>query len=60
MIAWPQAIIVGLSCISLGITIAKHGEPQGNHSIWTTAIASVGTYALLYYGGFFSVWGIAP
>lgn len=55
---WPQYVWMALSVLSLGISLAKHGEPEtGKKSIWMslTTFAIVG--ALLYFGGFFAAHG---
>lgn len=52
---WPQYTYVAITLIGLGITLAKHGEPQGDHSIWITLFAAALIYWLLFEGGFFGV-----
>lgn len=54
MIHWPQMIWISIVLISVGMEIAKHGEPkEGDHDAWSTIIAAVLLAALLYWGGFF-------
>lgn len=51
----PQAILVTISIISMGIEIERHGKEQtGKHDFGVYLIASVITYSLLYWGGFFT------
>lgn len=51
---WPQVTMIVLIAAGVGIEMVKHGEPQGNHNFWTTAISSVITVSLLIAGGFFN------
>jgi hypothetical protein len=52
----PQIILIAFSILSLGITLAKHGEyrSKDKHDFGATLIGTVISYALLYWGGFFS------
>jgi hypothetical protein len=53
-IGLPQIIMVTMYLLSVGMAIAKNGEPkEGNYSFVSTAIATVITVGLLYWGGFF-------
>jgi hypothetical protein len=51
----PQIIYIGLTLIGLGITMVKHGQPKsGKENFWTTFVATVIVFGLLYWGGFFN------
>ena len=49
-------IYLVLSCIGLGMSIAKHGEPKGNYNFWADLIAEAIVLWLLYMAGFFDVF----
>jgi hypothetical protein len=50
----PQLILLGLTVLSLGIHLAKHGEPKGTSwNFFHVAIADAIVLVLLYWGGFF-------
>jgi hypothetical protein len=50
----PQIIILGFMFISLGIHIAKHGEPKlTKYHFVADFISSAITCGILYWGGFF-------
>lgn len=52
---WAQYTYLALVLVSLGISLATHGQPNsGRKSFWTTAIATAITLWLLYEGGFFA------
>ncbi|MBH2976839.1 transglycosylase SLT domain-containing protein [Serratia marcescens] len=52
---WPQITWVVLVVLSLGVTLAKHGEPRtGKHSFWWQIFGIAATGWLLWCGGFFS------
>lgn len=53
IIGWPQGIYLVLITLSLGITIAKWGEPQTGTHGWGTIIGVAIVLPLLYLGGFF-------
>lgn len=51
----PQLIYLALTCLGLGMALAKHGQPKDDsHSFWWTLTASGICIGLLYWGGFFS------
>lgn len=51
----PQIIYLLLTFLSLGYSIAKHGEPKtGQNNCITDLIATIIIFSLLYWGGFFS------
>jgi LPXTG-motif cell wall-anchored protein len=51
----PQIILCVLYCLSLGVNLAKHGQPKtGKESFWTGLIAIIIVVTLLIWGGFFS------
>ena len=52
-IDWPQGIYLVLLLLSLGLVLAKHGEPREPYNIWVTLFGTALTLALLYWGGFF-------
>lgn len=51
---WPQITLIVLFALGLGLEMAKHGQPQGDHNFWTTAIATALQVGLLIAGGFFN------
>lgn len=51
---WPQITELALMGISIGVAVAKHGEPKREkHNAPATIIAMAVSAAILYYGGFF-------
>jgi len=51
----PQIIYICLVFLSLGISIAEHGQPKkGLESFGKSLIANAIMIGLLYWGGFFS------
>lgn len=51
----PQLILVGLLCLSLGISMCEHGkEKVKKENAWYAIIAAAIQFGLLYWGGFFS------
>jgi hypothetical protein len=51
----PQIIYIIITALGTGISLAQHGKPKkGNESAWATIIAQALSFALLYWGGFFS------
>jgi hypothetical protein len=54
VIGWPQGILVSLLLLSLGISLAKHGESRGAYSFGTVFFAVVLELFLLWWGGFFA------
>lgn len=54
-IGWPEGIYLFLTIFALGITLAKHGEPNtGKNNIWVSLIASGIHFAIMWWGGFFA------
>ena len=53
-LGWPQLVYLALTILGLGVAMAKHGEPRGEHSFPTTFIASGIVIWVLYMGGFFT------
>ena len=49
----PQTIYIALIFMSIGITMAKNGQPRGNYNIANVLVASIIELTLLYFGGFF-------
>ena len=50
-----QILLCALYAISLGVCLAKHGEPKtGKYSFWTGLISVGLEMTLLILGGFFS------
>lgn len=50
----PQIIIIVLYASSLGMTLAKNGQPkEGEHNFITALIACCIVMGLLWWGGFF-------
>lgn len=51
----PQIIIIAIYALSVGIDIAKHGEPKtGRYNAAASLIGSAIGLSLLYWGGFFN------
>jgi len=51
-----QMIVMGITILSLGIEIQRHGTPKdGNNNAWIHVIANILMYTLLWWGGFFRV-----
>jgi|WetSurMetagenome_2_1015567.scaffolds.fasta_scaffold37656_9 hypothetical protein len=49
-----QILILGLLILSLGISLAKHGEPKnGKENFFITLLGVALQITLLYFGGFF-------
>ena len=55
----PQIIFLVLMAMSLGMNLAKDGEPKKNDT-WSfgwSLLANILMFGLLYWGGFFDVFG---
>lgn len=54
----PQIIMIILICLSLGISLAKHGQPRpeesAKYNFWSELFESIVVILILYWGGF---WG---
>ena len=50
----PQAIILVLMIVGFAVTCAKSGESRGKYSPTMTALDTLITFSILYWGGFFS------
>ena len=50
-----QIILIVLTAISLGITVANHGKPRPPYSIGLSLVDIAIVYSLLYWGGFWDV-----
>ena len=50
---WPQIAVIVLYALSLGITLAKHGEPQSPYNFWTSLLGVAIAVGLLIAGGLF-------
>jgi hypothetical protein len=48
-----QLVYLSLTVLSLGISIAKHGEPRTPHNCLVEIIGITISLSLLYWGGFF-------
>ena len=48
-------IWIVLQFLSVGIVMAKHGEPRDNYNFWITIIASLIDWWLLYKAGLFDI-----
>lgn len=48
-------ILIGLQIFSLGIFMAKHGEPRGKYNFWTTIVSCLIEWWLLYKAGLFDI-----
>lgn len=52
-----QIIMIVLYAMGLGISAAKHGEPQEEtkYNFWATLVCTIIVVALLAWGGFWTV-----
>lgn len=53
MSIWPALTMISLGFLSLGMNMAKHGQPGRDYDAWTTMIAMGITWSILWWGGFF-------
>ncbi len=53
--AWPQITMIVFMAFAMGVAIAKHGEPKGNHSAGQMLLAVALEVWILYEGGFFRI-----
>jgi len=51
-----QVTLLIIWALGFGLTVAKHGQPKGNYSVWESMIAIAISSAILWWGGF---WGAA-
>lgn len=51
---WPQIAMIVFMGVAIGISLAKNGEPKGNHSAGWTLFAVALEAWILYEGNFFS------
>ena len=50
----PQIILIAWYVLSLGVTLAKHGEPRdGKYNFLTNLIITAIVFLILWWGGFF-------
>jgi hypothetical protein len=49
----PQICYIVIITLGLGISLAKHGESQGDYNFFTTLIGAAIQIGLLILGGFF-------
>lgn len=57
---WPQIIMSVLYVLGFAISVEKAGESKGKYSPVGFLFSAIPGIALLYFGGFFAVWGWAP
>lgn len=50
----PQITLLALWALNLGVDLAQHGKPSGNHNIFNTLIAMAIVGAVLWWGGFWA------
>lgn len=51
----PQIIMIIIFCLSLGITMAKNGQPrEDKYSFFTSLVATGIQVGVLIWGGFFN------
>ncbi len=50
----PQVIFLCLCAMSVGISMAKHGERRENYNAWTSLFAAAIEIGILWWGGFFN------
>lgn len=49
-----QIVLTALYVMSIGMHLAKHGEPRdGKYNFWTALIGAAIEFTLLYFGGFY-------
>ena len=48
-------ILIGLQILSLGIVIAKHGQPRENYNFWYYIVSCPIELWLLYKAGLFDI-----
>lgn len=48
-------ILIGLQILSLGIVMAKHGEPREAYNFWTYLVSCLIEWWLLYKAGLFDI-----
>lgn len=59
MIAWPQFAVLLILGMSLGMHVAKDGQPRTDHyTAVGSAVEMLIWLVLLYYGGFFAPLGL--
>lgn len=52
---WPQVVYIGLMALSIGITLALHGQPRtGKHNVGYAVIGAAISLGVVYWGGFFT------
>jgi hypothetical protein len=54
---WPQLATLALMLIALISGAYRHGKPQDKDNFWTTFVAVAINLTLLYFGGFFQMFG---
>ena len=55
VIGWPQGILLAIYILSVGICMARYGEPKHDtYDLIDVMIAPGIVLALLYWGGFFT------
>lgn len=52
---WPQFTYIGLMALSVGVTLALHGQPRtGTHNVGYALIGAAISLGVVYAGGFFT------
>lgn len=49
----PQIVYLLITLFGLGHSAVNHGKPRSAESFWTSLIASMLGFCLMYWGGFF-------
>lgn len=60
MAAWPQWTMAALLAIGLIYSLYTDGQKQSVSGAFITLLVNGGQIAILYYGGFWVVWGFTP
>ena len=51
----PQMIMICLMSVSIGVGLAKHGQPREPHNLMVDAVSAAITFPLLWWGGYWDV-----
>lgn len=56
--AWPQIIYLAFAALGLLVAANQHEKPRtGRGNFWVNLTGTAVGFGLLYWGGFFAVWG---
>lgn len=48
-------IWIFLQILGVGLVMGKHGQPRGNYNFWTTILACIIEWWILYKAGLFDI-----